>query len=174
MIGKAGVGKDTIADVLVRTKNYNKYNIADILKEECAKNNLLPVQLFYDRDLKDKKLLCNNTKSPRELLIETANIIRSKYNTNFFVKETCNKIRNNENIVIADCRFPNEIKYFETNKKFKNYDIIKVWIDRKIKLKVFDNLQLEKKDCDIIIDNNKDHLDKDYEEYILYNIKENE
>lgn len=52
--GKARAGKDTCADVLVNKFGFKKFNLADPIKTICSRVFDLPVNCFYDADLKDK------------------------------------------------------------------------------------------------------------------------
>jgi len=52
--GKARAGKDTCANLLVKKFGFKKMNLADPLKTICSKSFDLPINVFYDDDLKDK------------------------------------------------------------------------------------------------------------------------
>lgn len=51
--GKAGVGKDTLADVLVKRYEFTKIAFADPLRNICARVFYLDPAMFIDRDKKD-------------------------------------------------------------------------------------------------------------------------
>lgn len=51
--GFAGSGKDTVADILVK-EGFTKISFADSLRESAVHSTGLPMNLFLDRDLKDK------------------------------------------------------------------------------------------------------------------------
>lgn len=53
--GKSHSGKDTVADVLVNKFGFKKFSFASPLKEMCSKAFNVPLNYFYDVDLKDKK-----------------------------------------------------------------------------------------------------------------------
>ena len=53
--GKAGSGKDTAADVLVKRHGFKKIAFADPLKALCAPVFNIPIEIFNDRELKDKE-----------------------------------------------------------------------------------------------------------------------
>lgn len=55
--GNAGAGKDTLADVLVKKYGFTKLAFADSLKEMCSKVFELPLNYFYDREIKDSDFL---------------------------------------------------------------------------------------------------------------------
>jgi hypothetical protein len=52
--GKARAGKDTCADVLVKKFGFKKMNLADPLKRICSRSFEVPLNYFYDDNLKDK------------------------------------------------------------------------------------------------------------------------
>jgi hypothetical protein len=52
--GKARAGKDTCADVLVKKFGFKKLNLADPLKKICSRSFEIPLNHFYDDNLKDK------------------------------------------------------------------------------------------------------------------------
>ena len=62
--GHAGVGKDTVADYLGRYQNVYKEAFADPLKRACAAAFGVPLEWFYDRELKEQKLFWGVT--PRQ------------------------------------------------------------------------------------------------------------
>ena len=51
--GYAGAGKDTAADILVK-EGFTKVSFADSLRESVVHATGLPLNLFLDRDTKDK------------------------------------------------------------------------------------------------------------------------
>lgn len=54
--GKAGAGKDTVSDILVRREGFKKVALADPLKELCSKVFNIDIKYFYDQNLKTKEL----------------------------------------------------------------------------------------------------------------------
>lgn len=60
LMGKAGAGKDTAADILMRhVENSYKYSFADPLKEMCAFVFDIPKVWMYDQDLKKREVNVN-------------------------------------------------------------------------------------------------------------------
>ena len=53
--GKAGAGKDTAADVLVKRYAFRKMSFADPLRDLCSRVFGLHMSNFLDRNLKDKE-----------------------------------------------------------------------------------------------------------------------
>jgi hypothetical protein len=56
LAGKAGSGKDTFADVLVKNYNYTRIALADPLRELCSKVFRMDYNLFLDQDKKDNRI----------------------------------------------------------------------------------------------------------------------
>ena len=56
LAGKAGSGKDTFADVLVKNYNYKRIALADPLRELCSKVFRMDYNLFLDQDKKDNSI----------------------------------------------------------------------------------------------------------------------
>lgn len=54
LCGKLGSGKDTVGDVMTSKFKFSRVSFADSLKYVCVEAFNLPVETFYDRDLKDK------------------------------------------------------------------------------------------------------------------------
>lgn len=52
--GRAGAGKDTVADIFIRKFGFTRVSFADSLKEVCSVAFDIPLQTFHDVNLKDK------------------------------------------------------------------------------------------------------------------------
>lgn len=169
LVGNKGVGKDTVADYLV-IHNYQKFAFAGILKEATK----ILFNWSDEKVINNKELLDENWNvTPREILqlLGTEclrDIISPKINTtitfngntksfSFHVKRLFLDIKEliklNQNIVISDIRFQDEIDFV----KFIGGNIIK--IDRKIEKNKFSQHKSENyvdklKGIDSIIDNN--------------------
>lgn len=179
LTGKAGAGKDQVADTILKGTypNLYKYAIADYLKSDACETYKIPREIFYGRHFKDTKMFCDKSKSPRDVLIELA-FKRRKYDKYYYIRKTYGAILFDERddkyngFIISDCRDLNEIEYIED--KFKDYKLVKIWIERfKNKLNVIDNLHLRDTDCDFILYNELDKNDPEYEKYIFSQIKMN-
>ena len=60
IIGISGVarsGKDSVANILVKNYGFKKMAFADPLKRICSKVFLVPIQCFYDDNMKDMALI---------------------------------------------------------------------------------------------------------------------
>ncbi len=124
--GKAGAGKDTVADYLVENHNYTKIAIAHELKECVARECSIDVSLCYSQEAKESLVI--NGKTLRQILQETGDKYRveDKY---YWIRKTYERIKNtnSDKIVICDWRFELESEFLEKQKEF---DVIKFRIER--------------------------------------------
>lgn len=121
--GWIGTGKDTVADYLVNSHQYRRDSFAHGLKDIVA------VTFGWDREL-----LEGRTREAREwreqvdtwwanrvniphltprwvLQYWGTEVIRKNFHNDFWIAALESRLRNSQdNIVISDCRFPNEIK----------------------------------------------------------------
>lgn len=134
--GFIGSGKDTIADYLVNFHEFRRDSFASTLKDAVA------AVFGWDREL-----LEGRTKAAREwreqqddwwtnrlgrvitprwvLQYWGTEVCRSGFHDDIWIASLENKLRNSsDNIVISDCRFPNEIK------SIKAAGGIVVWVKR--------------------------------------------
>jgi hypothetical protein len=178
LLGKKGSGKDTLADYLVKEKNFIKYSFATPIKE-IAKHlfNLSDEQLNgYLKDTIDKRW----NLSPRiilqrlgtefgqykiyELFPELNDIIPSRklwlVLFDRFLEDNKDK-----NIVISDVRFNHEVEYL----KKLNFNIIKININNNKNDTHISETEINLiKDIDYTINNNssKDDLYNEYNKFI--------
>jgi hypothetical protein len=52
--GRAGAGKDTVAELFIRKFGFKRVSFADSLKEVCSTSFDIPLETFHDVKLKDK------------------------------------------------------------------------------------------------------------------------
>jgi len=124
--GFIGSGKDTIADYLVAEHGFKRESFAGTLKDAVA-------QVFgWDRELLEGKThegriwrervdqwwanrLGIPTLTPRWVLQQWGTeVCREGFHNDIWIASLENKLRKtNENVVISDCRFPNEIKMIQ-------------------------------------------------------------
>lgn len=71
--GKARAGKDTCANVLVKKFGFTKMNLADPLKKMCSYAFDIPLNTFYDDNLKDK-----NFETPLKITSENVHKLITK------------------------------------------------------------------------------------------------
>ena len=107
--GKAGSGKDTIADYLVEHHNFTKLAFAGVLKQS--------MKILFDlsdqqlNDSKQKETIDPRwNKTPRQLMQWLGtDILKYKIRHDFFIIHVKNKISKCKgNIVISDVRFADE------------------------------------------------------------------
>lgn len=119
--GLIGSGKDTAADYLVNFHEFKRESFAATLKDAVA-------QVFgWDRDMLEGRTKesrewreaedawwtarLGQPVTPRRILqYWGTDVLRKKFHDDIWVASLENKLRNTrDNIVISDCRFPNEI-----------------------------------------------------------------
>lgn len=179
ILGNKNVGKDTLADYLVSTEGFKKISFATNLKK-CLAVMFNWDDSIFSLENKEKKDSVWNV-SPRKMLqlLGTEflreyckDIIDCKINFNdkeevfsYHIKKLFldNKelFDNNENIVISDVRFPDEVKFI----KWLNGKIIKLERNDAIVNKFNNHLsenQVNNLEYDVKIENNftKEHLYK--------------
>lgn len=97
LMGKAGSGKDTIADYLVDRHGFKRFRLAQPIEDLCRSE--------YGMRGKD-----------RELMIRVGEECKQRYGQNYWLDIVIRQIRlhNNRNVVVTDVRFPYEWDYFTT------------------------------------------------------------
>jgi hypothetical protein len=123
LVGLIGSGKDTVADFLVNDFGYKRMSFAGTLKDAVA------AVFGWDRELLEGKTkegrawretvdpwwaerLGMPDLTPRIMLqLWGTEVCRKRFHTDIWVASVENQLRNTkDNIVISDCRFPNEIE----------------------------------------------------------------
>ena len=109
--GKAGSGKDTVANHLVKNHSFKRFAFADTLKEYTSKKYNVPLELLFSQEGKKEEIEINNKKiTIRNLLIKEGKEKREQ-DINYWVDLIIKKIEAEpvtQDIVISDFRFPNE------------------------------------------------------------------
>lgn len=120
--GFIGSGKDTIADYLVNTHEFRRESFANTLKDAVAAvfgwdRTLLEGRTKEAREWREQKdewwsLRLDREITPRWVLqYWGTEVCRQGFHDDIWIASLENKIRNSkDNVVITDCRFPNEIK----------------------------------------------------------------
>lgn len=120
--GFIGSGKDTIADYLVNTHEFRRESFANTLKDAVAAvfgwdRTLLEGRTKEAREWREQKdewwsLRLGREITPRWVLqYWGTEVCRQGFHDDIWIASLENKIRNSkDNVVITDCRFPNEIK----------------------------------------------------------------
>jgi len=120
--GFIGSGKDTAADYLVNFHGYRRESFASSLKDAVANvfgwdRMLLEGRTTQSREWREQpdewwSARLGRDITPRYILqYWGTEVIRDGFHDDMWIASLENKIRNSrDNIVITDCRFPNEIK----------------------------------------------------------------
>jgi len=120
--GFIGSGKDTVADYLVNVHEFRRESFANTLKDACSAvfgwdRTMLEGRTKQSREWRDqidqwwsKRLGMDIT--PRLILQHWGTeVCRRAFHDDIWIASLENKLRNSQDdVVISDCRFPNEIK----------------------------------------------------------------
>lgn len=127
LCGFSGSGKDTIANIFVSKYCFNKLSFGSAIKDVLSSifgwdRKMLEGVTQEDRikreipDLWWSQELGISNFSPRMAMQKIGtDLFRDKFNENIWIKVVERKLMDYENIVITDCRFPNEIKMLKSN-----------------------------------------------------------
>lgn len=123
IVGFIGSGKDTIADYLVENYSFQRDSFASTLKDAVAAifgwdRDLIEGRTKEARDWREQvdpwwaERLGMPNLTPRLVLqLWGTDIIRDKFHDDMWIASLENKLRKTaQNVVITDCRFPNEIR----------------------------------------------------------------
>lgn len=121
--GFIGSGKDTIADYLITFKGFRRMSYAEPLKDAVSAifgwdRELLEGTTKYSREWRDTidpwwaERLNFEHLTPRWVLQQWGTEVgRRAFHDDIWIASIENKLRNiKDNIVISDCRFPNELR----------------------------------------------------------------
>jgi hypothetical protein len=121
--GFIGSGKDTVADYLVNFHEFRRESFANTLKDAVAAvfgwdRTLLEGRTKEAREWREQvdpwwaERLAMPTLTPRWVLqYWGTEVCRKAFHDDIWIASLENKIRNSkDNVVISDCRFPNEIQ----------------------------------------------------------------
>ena len=121
--GFIGSGKDTIADYLVNIHQFRRESFANTLKDAVAQvfgwdRDMLEGRTRHSREWREQvdpwwaERLSMPDLTPRWILQHWGTeVCRRAFHDDIWIAALENKLRNSEDdIVISDCRFPNEIK----------------------------------------------------------------
>lgn len=111
MIGKAGSGKDTVADHLVREYGFDKMALADPLKTAVQAIFAVDDEHMYDRDKREEELEDWPGWTVRKLLqFVGTELFRTHVDQDVWVKNVVLRAKRKRLGVISDVRFPNEVE----------------------------------------------------------------
>lgn len=134
--GFSGSGKDTTADILVNKYGYIKLNFAAAVKDILSiifgwNREMLEgstVESRKEREIVDEwwsKELNIPNLTPRMMMQQIAtNVFRDNFHQDIWLKIVERKLTRYPNVVITDCRFPNEISMV------KSYGCKLIFIER--------------------------------------------
>ena len=120
--GLIGAGKDTVADYLVNIHQFRRESFANSLKDAVSSvfnwdRELLEGRTKQSREWREQpdpwwSTRLGQTITPRQVLqYWGTEVCRRGYHDDIWIASLENKIRNSrDDIVISDCRFPNEIR----------------------------------------------------------------
>jgi hypothetical protein len=122
VVGFIGSGKDTVADYLVNFHEFRRESFANTLKDAVSSvfgwdRVMLEGRTKEARDWREQvdpwwsERLAMPTLTPRWVLqYWGTEVCRKSFHDDIWIASLENKLRNSkDNIVISDCRFPNEI-----------------------------------------------------------------
>lgn len=121
--GFIGSGKDTVADYLIRFKGFRRMSYAEPLKDAISAifgwdRELLEGNTNYSREWRDQidpwwaERLGIKHLTPRWVLQQWGTEVgRRAFHDDIWIASVENQLRTTkDNIVLSDCRFPNELK----------------------------------------------------------------
>ena len=114
--GKAGSGKDTVGDYLVKEYHFKKISLADPIKRLVEDVFVLDKHTVYDRVAREQPLEKWPGWTVRKLLqFIGTELFREKIDDAIWVKSLWYRICEDQgnNYVVSDVRFPNELQYFK-------------------------------------------------------------
>lgn len=110
MIGKAGSGKDTVAEQLVKKHGYKRMSFADPLRDIVQLVFVLDKNTVWDRELREKPLEFLPEWTVRKLLqFVGTELFRDKIWRDIWMYNLLQRMEPGNNYVITDVRFPNEM-----------------------------------------------------------------
>jgi len=125
--GFIGSGKDTVADYLVNVHEFRRESFAGTLKDAVAQvfgwdRTMLEGRTKQSREWREQQDTwwterLGRSITPRFILQHWGtNVLRQHFHDDIWIASLENKIRNSlDNVVISDCRFPNEISGLRKN-----------------------------------------------------------
>jgi len=109
MIGKAGSGKDTVADYIVEKYGFEKLAFADPLKKAVQVMFDIDDHHMFDRELREVELEDWSPWSVRKLLqFVGTNLMRNQVDEDIWMKNAISRVKKMKLAVLSDVRFPNE------------------------------------------------------------------
>lgn len=136
--GFIGSGKDTFAEYCIKNHNFIRFSFGDAVKDVISnifgwERRLLQGDSSESRDFRNKvdhfwssELNIPNFTPRIAMQLIATDLLRDKFNSDIWVKIIKRQIivNKDKNIIISDCRFPNEIEMI------KNFGGILVYVNR--------------------------------------------
>ena len=122
LLGRMSSGKDTVAQELVNTYSFRQDSYASTLKDMTAilfnwDRAMLSGDTLDGREAREvvdewwaEKLGIPNFTPRLALQLIGTDVFRDSFHTDIWMLSTMARYNDNENVVISDCRFPNEVK----------------------------------------------------------------
>ena len=125
LVGYIGSGKGTVGDILVRDHQYTKFAFADALKDSVATIFMWPRGLLEgdsnaSRTFREKvdpwwSMKLGYEVTPRLILQKMGTeACRHGIADNIWIAALEKRIQGYDDVVISDCRFPNEIDFIRS------------------------------------------------------------
>ena len=119
LVGFAGSGKGTVADILVRDHGFQKLSFADALKDAVAtifgwERRLLEGDTDESREF--RSVYTQSKINMMQLMGTEAG--RNAFHIDIWIHTVARRMMQFENVVIADVRFPNELQFIRDNGGF--------------------------------------------------------
>lgn len=129
LVGFAGSGKGTVADILVRDHGFKKLSFADALKDAVAtifgwERHLLEGDTDESREFRETidpwwSSRLNYNVTPRYMMqLMGTEAGRNAFHLDIWIHTVARRMMQYENVVIADVRFPNELDFVRENGGF--------------------------------------------------------
>lgn len=129
LVGKAGHGKDTVADMIIEEyskhhtvvdsasklsrkegyRPFEKRRFAEGVKTICSIITGYPRDMFYNRGYYSAKVSALDI-TVRELMQKVGDGLRNTVHPDIWVQSALSKVGKNSNILFVDTRYPNEIE----------------------------------------------------------------
>jgi hypothetical protein len=107
-------GKDTVADIIIKEKNYERLSFASPIKQTLNTILCLPNEYTCDPKLKETPLPMWDNKTPRQLMQELGDNFKKLYGNDIFIKNmNLRLIGRDKPVIITDVRFDDEAKIIQ-------------------------------------------------------------
>lgn len=111
--GRAGSGKDTVADFIINNSEYTKLSLADGLKDYVSNKYDLDRELLNSQEGKKTKMMVNGDVTDIRSILIKEGMNKRHNDINCWVRPISEKINKSlhNSFVIPDFRFPNEYEF---------------------------------------------------------------